>query len=268
MSMEAAPQIEIHTHHSGVATRGQPEPSRFGCGPFEGQGKAMTIKAIETRYKGYRFRSRLEARWAVFFDALGIEWQYEPEGFERTEPVWHETLGRVGEKVIRYLPDFYLPQTDTWVEVKGVMSDEDAYRLEVMLDWGSPIPGIDCGDDADKSPRWKKHHACGLLILGEIPDAIFGITLHRLVTHRKGLIGREVFFRDSSGPYRMTDEQLEMFELFTGIADLGAPFYGEESGGLFRTKAIQAKTQRAYAGVQEAYAAARGARFEHGECGA
>lgn len=42
MSMEAAPQIEIHTHHSGVATRGQPEPSRFGCGPFEGQkGQAM-----------------------------------------------------------------------------------------------------------------------------------------------------------------------------------------------------------------------------------
>lgn len=30
------------------------------------------MKAIETRYKGYRFRSRLEARWAVFFDALGL----------------------------------------------------------------------------------------------------------------------------------------------------------------------------------------------------
>ena len=30
------------------------------------------IKAIETYYKGYRFRSRLEARWAVFFDAAGI----------------------------------------------------------------------------------------------------------------------------------------------------------------------------------------------------
>lgn len=28
-----------------------------------------TIKPIETRYKGCRFRSRPEARWAVFFDA-------------------------------------------------------------------------------------------------------------------------------------------------------------------------------------------------------
>lgn len=33
------------------------------------------IKPIETKYKGYRFRSRLEARWAVFFDALGISWE-------------------------------------------------------------------------------------------------------------------------------------------------------------------------------------------------
>ena len=53
------------------------------------------IKAIETSYKGYRFRSRLEARWAVFFDALGVEWQYEPEGFELQDGT-------------RYLPDFLL----------------------------------------------------------------------------------------------------------------------------------------------------------------
>ena len=35
-----------------------------------------TMKPIETEYKGYRFRSRLEARWAVFFDALNIKWEY------------------------------------------------------------------------------------------------------------------------------------------------------------------------------------------------
>lgn len=41
----------------------------------------MTVKAIEARYRGYRFRSRLEARWAVFFDALKVRWEYEEEGF-------------------------------------------------------------------------------------------------------------------------------------------------------------------------------------------
>ena len=58
----------------------------------------MTIKAIETEYKGYRFRSRLEARWAVFFDALGVQWFYEHEGFDLGKSGW-------------YLPDFWLPQS-------------------------------------------------------------------------------------------------------------------------------------------------------------
>lgn len=67
------------------------------------------IKAIETVYKGYRFRSRLEARWAVFFDTLGVKWEYEKEGYD---------LGRAG----RYLPDFWLPEINggCWVEIKGV----------------------------------------------------------------------------------------------------------------------------------------------------
>lgn len=64
------------------------------------------IKAIETRYKGCRFRSRTEARWAVLFDALDIRWEYEKEGFD---------LYGVG----KYLPDFWLPDLDIWVEVKG-----------------------------------------------------------------------------------------------------------------------------------------------------
>ena len=63
------------------------------------------IKAIETVYNGYRFRSRLEARWAVFFDAMGIRYEYEPEGFKLEN----------GEC---YLPDFYLPEMRIYVEVK------------------------------------------------------------------------------------------------------------------------------------------------------
>ena len=61
------------------------------------------MKAIETTYNGYRFRSRLEARWAVFFDELGISWEYEPEGFEFPNGV-------------RYLPDFKVG--NRWVEIK------------------------------------------------------------------------------------------------------------------------------------------------------
>jgi hypothetical protein len=62
------------------------------------------IPPIETVYRGYRFRSRLEARWAVFFDAAGIEWQYEPEGYRLPSGP--------------YLPDFWLPKEGMFVEVK------------------------------------------------------------------------------------------------------------------------------------------------------
>lgn len=70
------------------------------------------MKAIETVYKGYRFRSRLEARWAVFFDALDIKYEYEPQGFD---------LGECG----RYLPDFWLPTFGggMFCEVKPVGGD-------------------------------------------------------------------------------------------------------------------------------------------------
>lgn len=65
-----------------------------------------TPKAIETKYKGYRFRSRTEARWAVFFDHLGVEWEFETQGFD------------LGGDLGRYLPDFYLPASKTFVEIK------------------------------------------------------------------------------------------------------------------------------------------------------
>ena len=64
------------------------------------------IKPIETVYNGYRFRSRLEARWAVFFYAAGIKYEYEPEGFD------------LGDGV-HYLPDFYLPWFKAYVEIKS-----------------------------------------------------------------------------------------------------------------------------------------------------
>ena len=48
------------------------------------------IKAIETEYDGHRFRSRLEARWAVFFNAIGLTYEYEIEGFEMDGTRYHE----------------------------------------------------------------------------------------------------------------------------------------------------------------------------------
>lgn len=65
----------------------------------------MNYTPIETIHNGYRFRSRAEARWSVFFTALGIPYEYEKEGYDLDG--------------LRYLPDFYLPTLKAWVEIKG-----------------------------------------------------------------------------------------------------------------------------------------------------
>ena len=78
----------------------------------------MQHRAIETRYKGLRFPSRLTARWAIYLDQLGLKWDFQPEEFELAS----------GEK---YLPDFhigtYAPGAHTygpWIKIKAVPPTE------------------------------------------------------------------------------------------------------------------------------------------------
>ena len=63
----------------------------------------MTITPIETRYMGHYFRSKAEARFAVFLDCLGVKWDYEPQGFD---------LGNG----LKYLPDFKIYNVEIWDE--------------------------------------------------------------------------------------------------------------------------------------------------------
>lgn len=80
-----------------------------------------TISAIETHYKGYRFRSRLEARWAMFFDRVGVTWVHEPQPFSVA-----------GEA---YLPDFLVSMAGAEVvhEVKSLHEWDRIQPLQVYL---------------------------------------------------------------------------------------------------------------------------------------
>jgi hypothetical protein len=69
------------------------------------------VTPIETRYEGCLFRSRLEARWAVFMDTLGVRWRYEPEGFTLDDGT-------------RYLPDFFVDGIG-WIEIKPTADLDD-----------------------------------------------------------------------------------------------------------------------------------------------
>jgi hypothetical protein len=113
----------------------------------------MMIQAIETNYKGYRFRSRLEARWAVFLDETGIGWEYEPQGIKVKTPT-----GR-----INYLPDFWL-DTGQWGEVKGFLDSTTIVRM-----WSIAVGLTQCGKGNDQ------------VVLGNIPrqgSALWAVQLH------------------------------------------------------------------------------------------
>jgi hypothetical protein len=121
-----------------IADTPQQAVERF-FGPRTQATAPLAGRAIETEYQGYRFRSRLEARWAVFFNSLGVAYEYEKEGFDLGDGRW-------------YLPDFWLPSLEAWVEIKPTRSagDEEARvkcqllanetRRETVLVAGNPWP--------------------------------------------------------------------------------------------------------------------------------
>jgi hypothetical protein len=221
------------------------------------------IKAIPTRYAGCHFRSRLEARWAVFFDALGIQWEYEPEGF----------VGWFNEP---YLPDFLLPGIYTQGRhvhpcgeeccdrsTAGVFVEVKPTRESLHRD-GTKIGGC---IDYDATPISR----AGLLILGPIPDPRNGPPTHNLLRWRKGVALHRTMFENPADEY---------WEL-SGLWD----FQGEEDnvcgecgippdctpiasalGGTYRQHSPAWGTFNRH--VERGLTAARSARFEHGENGA
>lgn len=78
--------------------------------------------ALETFYNGYRFRSRLEARWAVFFDAAGLRYRYEPEGYRLSDGT-------------AYLPDFFLPELNIFAEIKAGRNLDDGKAERFARDY-------------------------------------------------------------------------------------------------------------------------------------
>ncbi len=200
------------------------------------------MSAIETIYKGYRFRSRLEARWAVFFDVMGIEWLYEPEGFR-----WHRYTTEHPPDF--WLPDFYLPKTKTWVEVKGDV-EEFAKKSQQWFeahDYGdSPLPGFHNNSD----------QLNGILLLTSIHDYAIGhVPFHQMALHHKGVYAFPVIFT----PKGLT-------HLICYYGDVGFEYTENCLCHEFR---IRNRYLDEYGNslCRFAYECAKQARFEHGQKG-
>lgn len=179
-----------------------------------------------------------------FFEEMNIDYRYEPEGF------WNEVEYLDGDTMKKqtfyYLPDFYLPESKTWVEVKGNAQElmEDNEKMTWMLDFVSPLPHF------HESFGTK----AGLLLLGDIPNPHGGYIVHPLIQHHEGLIRTYAHFTNAflgnievlSNNYTAGTGFSECF-WDTQIFFAGGIIYGDD--------------------IKKAYLKARQARFEHGEEG-
>lgn len=67
------------------------------------------------------FRSSWEANIARYYNYLGIKWEYEPKTF---------IFQNITRGSVSYTPDFYLPDEDKWIEVKGWMDSKSKTKLK------------------------------------------------------------------------------------------------------------------------------------------
>lgn len=216
------------------------------------QQHRMTIKAIPTRYRGYHFRSRLEARWAVFFETLGVQWEYEPEGFDLD-----------GE---HYLPDFRVTTGDLvyWYEVKpqGVTTDEKFFRFCDQILYKA-------AQDGYRDKHWNLE---ARLLSGDPADVFAGTS----PCPRCGLPQKPEYV---TGQFGCGDPFSDWIEFLCHPCDWvtasggGNPWETGFAGIPFQpNKGWIMTTESNYglltAKVSEAMTAARSARFEHGARGA
>ena len=77
-------------------------------------------------YKNIFMRSGLEILFAEYLDANNTEWLYEPKTFKLLNGV-------------RYKPDFYLPMSDTWIEIKGYLTENELLKIEAFRELGKTL---------------------------------------------------------------------------------------------------------------------------------
>jgi len=230
------------------------------------------IKPIQTYYDGHWFRSRLEARWAVVFNALGVPYEYEPEGFDLGDGLYYLPDFRV--KCYGCRGDYKSEPFDLYIEVKGRMDKKDAEKIRKFA---GPVEkhGIACLDlsgeykpckyrvrgeigvycrkvnaDCDKSfpYKWNAPGKYPLLIVNTIPNE--GRATY-IDLWEYAMDGTEIY------PFNYETIDGDNFGAYPAATNDGKFYlFGADSSYINRDDEIR---------MENAYRIARCARFEHGE---
>jgi len=76
------------------------------------------LNATRIKYKDIFFKSSWEVAYAKYLDKQGIKWLYEPKTFD---------LGNT-----TYTPDFYLPKTNLYIEIKGYFRPDARKKVNLF----------------------------------------------------------------------------------------------------------------------------------------
>jgi hypothetical protein len=142
--------------------------------------KDLSMHAIPTTYNGINFRSRLEAKYAAFFDLLGWKYEYEPVDFRG------------------WIPDFVITNSKPiYVEIKPVFDfPEDIAKEvnssgcadEVIIFGTTPIRGFDLDYDRQHI-GWLRE---GMYNSRQWGDALLGVWQE----YTYGFCHKDGFWRD------------------------------------------------------------------------
>jgi hypothetical protein len=160
----------------------------------------------------------------VFLDALSARWSYEKEGFDLSG-TW-------------YLPDFWVDDWNTWIEVKGkTPSDEEAYKCHLLAQASGKMVLLLSGDPWIKNEKNE-----------------YNITL----------FGREEFDRNTTSGWEFGEGRRCSDEIWLVSNEYGA----------FTLRSVSHERDEKYplcgsyaSSIVAALGSARRARFEHGESG-
>jgi hypothetical protein len=139
------------------------------------------VQPIETVYRRHTFRSRLEARWAAFFDILGWDWTYEPIDCDYYIPDFTLDGGR--EVLVEVRPctrygELYAHAGRVEAALRGGCWTRDYLVVGARVGWAGeydcfPVLGVlgdnmagcgDCPDGWAVAPAlWHRCMACGQL---------------------------------------------------------------------------------------------------------
>jgi hypothetical protein len=125
-----------------------------------------TVKAHPTMYNGVQYRSRLEARWAAFFDLIGWQHEYEPidlpgwsPDFRVVFPCGHSECSGSHSLLVEVKPFFELKQ------FKGHPCMNYAYGAGIPADASAAF-----GANPEVT-QWEMGHGAG----GGVFDLLFWI---------------------------------------------------------------------------------------------